>query len=133
MQMFYFIENQYCLTQPIVQLNHGLIFSFFQVCWEHSSQASYFRNNEPVTVRLPIKGKPTTTSLLSASCLLTFSDNSEACFFCTSKLSIQKLFMIHFAVSRLPFTQTVTLAYYTDCEAKKKKIYRYIYIYIALI
>src|SRR4029434_6077002 len=32
---------------PIVQLNHGLIFSFFQVCWEHSSQASYFRNNEP--------------------------------------------------------------------------------------
>src|SRR4029434_3122909 len=66
----------------LVQLNHGLIFNFFQVCWEHSSQASYFRNNEPVTVRLPIKGKPTTTSLLSASCLLTFSDNSEACFFC---------------------------------------------------
>src|SRR4029434_8869078 len=23
------------------------IFFFFQVCWEHSSQASYFRNNEP--------------------------------------------------------------------------------------
>src|SRR4029434_10786558 len=38
-----------------------------------------------VTVRLPIKGKPT-TSLLSASCLLTFSDNSEACFFCTTQL-----------------------------------------------
>src|SRR4029434_3807240 len=35
-------------TQPIVQLNHGLIFLFFQVCWEHSSQASYFRNNEPL-------------------------------------------------------------------------------------
>src|SRR4029434_6003046 len=84
MQMFYFIENQYCLTQPIVQLNHGLILNFFQVCWEHSSQASYFRNNEP-TVRLPIKGKPT-TSLLSASCLLTFSDNSEARFFCTTQL-----------------------------------------------
>src|SRR4029434_804556 len=69
-----------------------------------------------------IKGKPTT--LLSASCLLTFSDNSEARFFCTnttfkSKLSIQKLFIIHFAVSRSPFTQTVTLAYYTVCEAKK--------------
>src|SRR4029434_6849372 len=31
------------------------------------------------------KGKPT-TSLLSASCLLTFSDNSEACFFCTTQL-----------------------------------------------
>src|SRR4029434_10160621 len=36
-----------------------------------------------------------------------------------SKLSIQKLFIIHFAVSRSPFTQTVTLAYYTVCEAKK--------------
>src|SRR4029434_1274626 len=93
MQMFYFIENQHCQTGrykikvhisgkqglPIVQLNHSLIFSFFQVCWEHSSQASYFRNNKP------IKGKPT-TSLLSASCLLTFSDNSEACFFCTTQL-----------------------------------------------
>src|SRR4029434_5783019 len=70
---------------------------------------------------LPIKGKPT-TSLLSASCLLTFSDNSEAGFFCTtfkSKLSIQKLFIIHFAVSRSPFAQTVPLAYYTVCVAKK--------------
>src|SRR4029434_4086559 len=36
-----------------------------------------------------------------------------------SNLSIQKLFIIHFAVSRSPFTQTVTLAYYTVCEAKK--------------
>src|SRR4029434_1929918 len=34
---------------------------------------------------LPIKAKPT-TSLLSASCLLTFSDNSEARFFCTTQL-----------------------------------------------
>src|SRR4029434_2339690 len=63
MQMFYFIENiakqggtklNYKVHisgkqgQPIVQLNHGLIFSFFQVCWEHSSQASYFRNIEPL-------------------------------------------------------------------------------------
>src|SRR4029434_3240737 len=31
----------------IVQLNHGLIFSSFQVCWEHSSQASYFSNIAP--------------------------------------------------------------------------------------
>src|SRR4029434_2947805 len=36
-----------------------------------------------------------------------------------SKLSIQKLFIIHLALSRSPFTQTVTLAYYTVCEAKK--------------
>src|SRR4029434_9543892 len=36
-----------------------------------------------------------------------------------SKLSIQKLFIIQFAVLRSPFTQTVTLAYYTVCEAKK--------------
>src|SRR4029434_4915675 len=74
------------------------------------------------TVRLPIKGKPT-TSLLSASCLLTFSDTSEPHVFCTTQLlkvnSIQKLFIILFAVSRSPFTQTVTLAYYTVCEAKK--------------
>src|SRR4029434_2133185 len=35
-----------------------------------------------------------------------------------SKLSIQKLFIIHFAVSHSPFTQTVTFAYYTVCEAK---------------
>src|SRR4029434_5447160 len=59
MQMFYFIENQHCQTNvllkctfqvnkdSIVQLKHGLIFSFFQVGWEHSSQAPYFRNNEP--------------------------------------------------------------------------------------
>src|SRR4029434_5226176 len=74
----------------------------------------------PVTVRLPIKGKPT-TSLLSASCLLTFSDNSLLLHNTTfkSKLSIQKLFIIHFVVSCSPFTQTVTLAYYTVCEAKK--------------
>src|SRR4029434_7133737 len=73
--------------------------------------------------RLPIKGKPT-TSLLSASCLLTFSDNSEACFFCTTQLlkvnfPFRSFFIIHFAVSRSPFTQTVTLAYYTVFEAKK--------------
>src|SRR4029434_10669199 len=36
-----------------------------------------------------------------------------------SKISIQKLFIIHFGVSRSPFTQTVTLAYYTVCEHKK--------------
>src|SRR4029434_1321995 len=71
------VHNSGKQGQPIVQLNHGLIFSFFQVCWEHSSQASYFRNNK-------IKGKPT-TSLLSASSLLTFLD-SEARFFCTTQL-----------------------------------------------
>src|SRR4029434_2617243 len=71
------------------------------------------------------KGKPT-TSLLSASCLLTFSDNSEARFFCTTQLlkvnfPFRSFFIIHFAVSHSPFTHTVTLAYYTVCEAKKKK------------
>ena len=44
-----------------------------------------FQKQWTVTVRLPIKGKPT-TSLISASCLLTFSDNSEARFFCTTQL-----------------------------------------------
>src|SRR4029434_8419111 len=42
-------------------------------------------SSDLVTVRLPIKSKPT-TSLLSASCLLTFSENSEGRFFCTTQL-----------------------------------------------
>src|SRR4029434_10731374 len=50
-----------------------------------------------------------------------------------SKLSIQKLFIIHFAVSCSPFTQTVTLAYYTVCEAKKNVNLKYIYIYISRV
>src|SRR4029434_3965173 len=41
-----------------------------------------------------------------------------------SKLSIQKLFIIHFAVSRSLFTQTATLAYYTVCKAQKSNLAR---------
>src|SRR4029434_858997 len=66
--------------------------------------------------RLPIKGKPT-TYLLPASCLLTFSDNSEASFFCTTQLLKVNFAFRSFLSSISQYR--VTLAYYTVCEAKK--------------
>src|SRR4029434_3153128 len=134
MQMFYFIENPHCQigrytikfqakqNSPYSAVKPWLNIVFFFFKFAGNIAVRPLISETMNRNRLPIKGKPT-TSLLSASCLLTFSDNSEARFFCTTPLLKVNFpfrsFLSSIAVSRSPFTQTVTFAYYTVCEAKK--------------